>query len=1360
MDDVASEQSEQSSLHREMDLCRREKELAEREVALLRQEMELMRAGLQDREPPVNAEHRQANREKTSLSELKELVSVFDGAEGEYANWEKQIKFVKNAYALSDEKTKILISARLKGKALEWFHSRPENLESTLDDFCESMKGMFDHKPRKLVLRKRFEERDWKYSETFSEYVHEKVIMGNRVPVEDDEIVDYIIEGIPDQALRNQAKLQTFESVDVLRKAFEKVALRPRGTTWTKFAKGEPTFSTRYAAQGFKEAKTAEIKERETTGRGAVRCYRCQDIGHVSRECTKREISRSCFRCGEEGHFSRDCPKNTLVPGAQVGLVGETPREDDGFQREIKYELIYDEELFSFKLDTLLDSGSPISFIKEKFILKDAIEKTENYDSRFHGINNSKLKVLGKVQLQVSMNEMPKEKLEFFIVENNTMGSAVVLGRDALRKLGLNFDGRAINYVDESVEILNIDISGEKSDMADELQINSEIPCKIQDKLRDIFRKEYVLPERPESPEVEAEIKFVVKENQPFHFLPRRLAFAEKNEVRKKLDELLEKNVIRPSESEYASPIVLTKKKNGEMRMCVDYRKLNALMARDNYPLPVIEDQLDVLEGKVYFTSLDLKDGFYHINVAAESIKFTAFTTPFGLFEFLKCPFGVKPAPANFTRYVNKVLDKFIRSGEVVVFIDDFVIATVTLERHLEVLQEIFEVCVKNKLQLRIDKCKFLFKEIEYLGYKISKEGIRPTNRGIEAVLNFPIATNVKEIRSFIGLCSFFRRFIENFAIIAKPLYDLLRKDAKFRFGEKELEAFETLRIKLTEAPILSLYNHKHETELHCDASSIGFGAVLMQRKSDSRFHPVFYFSKRTTEVESKYHSFELETLAIVYALRRFRIYLYGIEFKIVTDCNSLTQALKKKDINPRIQRWALEFQEYDYTLEHREGSKMSHVDGLSRSNGILVIEDNSFEFSLALCQGRDAKIKALFKELEQKEHKIFELRNGLIYKKRGENLLFYVPRDMEPNILYKYHDEMGHIGIDKVCEIVQRHYWFPNLKKKVTTHVRNCLKCIAFSPTSGKVERKLHGESKEGTPFEVMHIDHTGPIDNRVVAKKYIFVTIDAFTKFVKLYATKTTNSREVIECLKHYFTHYSKPKKIVSDRGSAFTSAEFLEFVTEYGVQHVKIATASPQANGQVERVNRVLKAMLSKLTDNDLGKKWYKVLNDAEYSINNTISRATAETPSRLLFGVDQRGEVTDEVREFLKENINTQKRDFTEMREKARGQIVKSQEYNKTQYDRKHKDMHNYKVDDWVMIRNFESTAGVPHKLIPRFRGPYQIIKTLRNDRYVVADIEGFQITQKPYQGVWEPANMRLWRVPAVNSDQTSSEGDSN
>lgn len=363
------------------------------------------------------------------------------------------------------------------------------------------------------------------------------------------------------------------------------------------------------------------------------------------------------------------------------------------------------------------------------------------------------------------------------------------------------------------------------------------------------------------------------------------------------------------------------------------------------------------------------------------------------------------------------------------------------------------------------------------------------------------------------------------------------------------------------------------------------------------KLHPVFYYSKRTTETESKYHSFELETLAIIYALKRFRVYLQGIKFKILTDCNSLTLTLNKKDINPRIARWALDLQSYDYVIEHREGTRMKHVDALSRSCSVLVIEDNSFEFNLSICQNKDPKINLIRNDLEKQENSMYEMRNGVVFRKKNDKLMFYVPENMEHSVIYKYHDEMGHMATEKIYGTIAQNYWFPKMKEKISEHVKNCLKCISFSPPSRKVEGYLNNCPKGNVPFSTVHIDHFGSVNKQNAKKNYIFIVVDAFTKFVKLFPTKTTNTKEVINCLTRYFTYYSRPKILVSDRGSCFTSKEFNDFVNNLNIKHVKIATGSPQANGQVERTNRVLAPALAKMVHSD--KPWSKILPDIEFA-----------------------------------------------------------------------------------------------------------------------------------------------------------------
>lgn len=302
-------------------------------------------------------------------------------------------------------------------------------------------------------------------------------------------------------------------------------------------------------------------------------------------------------------------------------------------------------------------------------------------------------------------------------------------------------------------------------------------------------------------------------------------------------------------------------------------------------------------------------------------------------------------------------------------------------------------------------------------------------------------------------------------------------------------------------------------------------------------------------------------------------------------------------------------------------------------------------------------------------------------------------------------------------------------------------MKCIIYSPNSGKVEGQLHSIPKGDKPFNTVHIDHYGPLEKTSRQLKYIFLIVDAFTKFVKLYPCKSTDSKEVVKHMLLYFSTYSVPLRVVSDRGTAFTSQCFRDFLSEYNVQHILIATGTPRANGQAERVNRVITPMLAKLSKTT--DKWDEQLNQVQYVLNNTVNKSTGTTPSKLLFGVNQRGKVVDSLSDYLNEVLENPLESLDDIREKAAQKICKLQKYNQENYNKLHKTPTKYKEGDYVVIVNTDVTPGYNKKLIPKYKGPYIINKVLPNDRYVVKDIEGFQVTQIPFEGIFDTSRIRKW-----------------
>lgn len=1216
---------------------------------------------------------------------IARFIPKWDGTTN-FKIFQNKVLDVMSTYNCKPELLKLEVIEKLEGRARKWIEGG-NMVGKTLVEIMEQLEMMFDIEEPDVEMRKKLIKRTWRAGERFVDYYQEKLILAAPLMMDDEDTIGYIIEGMDDAVLQQQAKMMNFKELKHLLRSMAGIS-----------------------------------KEKQHLPR---KCYNCQMTGHMAAECKKeKQIKGACFRCGKEGHLIRDCP------GTLYHVRKGKPRTS-----------VIDVKLNSRTIEALVDTGSPISLIKEDEI-DEMIENNDNL-MNFVGINNSPLNILGSINTEITFEDKAEE-VELMIVDRDAIKTDLLLGRDFLRK----FDSKLIIgetelTFDEEDNTFNNDLMNIEHDLNISLEINNNLPVCVKNRVLDLYNTCYLERKEGQRDGIKYEMEIIVKDTEPCTSKPRPLSFAERDKVRSIIDDLLSKGYIRESKSEYCSPIVVVKKKNGERRLCCDYRQLNKIAASDNYPLPLIDELLEFLNGKKYFTTLDLRSGFHHIFVAETSRKYTSFVTPFGQYEWNRMPFGLKMGPSNFQRYINKIFEKLIAAKKIVVYVDDILLASQTVEEHLEILREVFMLLKENDMELRLDKCKFLVEQMNYLGYKVNAEGLHPNNDNVQGIIDYPIPANVKQVQRFLGMCSYFRKFVEGFSVIAKPLYDLLKKEARFTFGENELRSFEKLREKLMGNPVLSIFSPKAKTELHCDASSLGFGAILMQ-ENEGKMHPVFYYSKRTTPEESHYCSFELECLAIIYALKRFRMYLNGIPFKIVTDCNALQQTLNKKLINPRIARWARELSEYDYVTEHRAGTRMQHVDALSRTNEILVIEECPFENTLAILQDRDLDIVKIKETLMVQDHPHYELQNGLVYKKINKgDIKFLVPKQMENQVIRNYHDNFGHVGAEKVVDLIRKHYWFSDMKSKIEDHIRGCLKCIVYNVPSGKQEGFLHSIPKGDKPFDTIHIDHMGPLETRN-RYKYVFAVIDGFSKFVKLYPTRTTNTEEAVKCLENYFKDYSRPIRLVSDRGSGFTSTKFNEFMEKCNIKHILTAALTPRANGQIERVNRTMTPMIAKLIDKPNKKFWVEVLSDVEFALNNTIVKSIKTTPSKLLFGLEQRGEVNDKIAEYLNEfvwdedNIN-----FEESRQRAQNNINKSQEASERHYNKTKKEAVKYKEGDLVVIKNIDTTIGVSKKFIPKYKGPYKIERVLPNDRYVVTDIDGYQVTNKPFNSVYEANKIKLY-----------------
>ncbi|GKA83739.1 putative reverse transcriptase domain-containing protein [Tanacetum coccineum] len=429
------------------------------------------------------------------------------------------------------------------------------------------------------------------------------------------------------------------------------------------------------------------------------------------------------------------------------------------------------------------------------------------------------------------------------------------------------------------------------------------------------------LPGLPPTRQVEFQID-LVPGAAPVARAPYRLAPSEMKELSEQLKELSDKGFIRPSSSPWGAPVLFVKKKDGSFRMCIDYRELNKLTVKNRYPLPRIDDLFDQLQGSSVYSKIDLRSGYHQLRVREEDIPKTAFRTRYGHYEFQVMPFGLTNAPAVFMDLMNRVckpyLDKFV-----IVFIDDILIYSKNKKEHEEHLKLILELLKKEELYAKFSKCEFWIPKVQFLGHVIDSEGIHVDPAKIESIKDWTSPKSPTEIRQFLGLAGYYRRFIEGFSKIAKPMTKLTQKKIQFVWGDKQEAAFQLLKQKLCSAPILALPEGSEDFIAYCDASKKGLGTVLMQREK------VISYASRQLKIHEK--NYTTHDLAVVFALKIWRHYLYGTKCTVFTDHKSLQHILDQKELNMRQRRWLELLSDYDCDIRYHPGKANVVADALSR---------------------------------------------------------------------------------------------------------------------------------------------------------------------------------------------------------------------------------------------------------------------------------------------------------------------------------------------------------------------------------------------------------------------------------------------
>ncbi|GJY59472.1 putative reverse transcriptase domain-containing protein, partial [Tanacetum coccineum] len=741
------------------------------------------------------------------------------------------------------------------------------------------------------------------------------------------------------------------------------------------------------------------------------------------------------------------------------------------------------------------------------------------------------------------------------------------------------------------------------------------------------------LPGLPPTRQVEFQID-LVPGAAPVARAPYRLAPSEMKELSKKLKELSDKGFIRPSSSPWGAPVLFVKKKDGSFRICIDYQELNKLTVKNRYPLPRIDDLFDQLQGSSIYSKIDLRSGYHQLKVREEDISKTAFRTRYGHYEFQVMPFGLTNAPAVFMDLMNRVckpyLDKFV-----IVFIDDILIYSKNKQEHEEHLKLILELLKKEELYAKFSKCEFWIPKVQFLGHVIDSKGIHVDPAKIESVKDWTSPKTPTEIRQFLGLAGYYRRFIEGFSKIAKPMTKLTQKKVKFEWGDKQEAAFQLLKQKLCSAPILALPEGSEDFITYCDASKKGLGAVLMQREK-----VISYASRQLKIHEKNYTTHDLELGAVVFALKIWRHYLYGTKCTVFTDHKSLQHILDQKELNMRQRRWLELLSDYDCDIRYHPGKANVVADALSRKEREPPLRVRALVMTISLDlpkQILNAQTEARKPENIKSEDvggmlienaKFPEAIREQKLEPRADGTLCLNGRswlpcygDLRTVIMHESHKSKYsiHPGSDKMYQDMKKLYWWPNMKADIATYVNKCLTCAKVKAEHQRPSGLLVQPKIPEWKWDNITMDFVTKLPKTSQGYDTIWVIVDRLTKSAIFTPMRETDPLDKLArlYLKEVVTRHGIPVSIICDRDPRFASNFWRSLQNALGTNLDMSTAYHPQTDGQSERTIQTLEDMLRACAI-DFGKGWVNHLPLVEFSYNNSYHASIKAALFEALYG----------------------------------------------------------------------------------------------------------------------------------------------
>ncbi|CAA93236.1 retrotransposable element/transposon Tf2-type [Schizosaccharomyces pombe] len=984
-----------------------------------------------------------------------------------------------------------------------------------------------------------------------------------------------------------------------------------------------------------------------------------------------------------------------------------------------RYEMVLQAELPDFKcsIPCLIDTGAQANIITEETVRAHKLptrpwSKSVIYGGVYPNKINRKT-----IKLNISLNGI-SIKTEFLVVKKFSHPAAI------------SFTTLYDN---------NIEISSSKHTLS---QMNKVSNIVKEPELPDIYKEFKDITAETNTEKLPKPIKgleFEVELTQENYRLPIRnypLPPGKMQAMNDEINQGLKSGIIRESKAINACPVMFVPKKEGTLRMVVDYKPLNKYVKPNIYPLPLIEQLLAKIQGSTIFTKLDLKSAYHLIRVRKGDEHKLAFRCPRGVFEYLVMPYGISTAPAHFQYFINTILGE-AKESHVVCYMDDILIHSKSESEHVKHVKDVLQKLKNANLIINQAKCEFHQSQVKFIGYHISEKGFTPCQENIDKVLQWKQPKNRKELRQFLGSVNYLRKFIPKTSQLTHPLNNLLKKDVRWKWTPTQTQAIENIKQCLVSPPVLRHFDFSKKILLETDASDVAVGAVLSQKHDDDKYYPVGYYSAKMSKAQLNYSVSDKEMLAIIKSLKHWRHYLEStIEpFKILTDHRNLIGRItnESEPENKRLARWQLFLQDFNFEINYRPGSANHIADALSRIvdetepipkdsednsinfvNQISITDD--FKNQVVTEYTNDTKLLNLLNNEDKRVEENIQLKDGLLINSKDQILL---PNDTQltRTIIKKYHEEgkLIHPGIELLTNIILRRFTWKGIRKQIQEYVQNCHTCQINKSRNHKPYGPLQPIPPSERPWESLSMDFITALPESS-GYNALFVVVDRFSKMAILVpCTKSITAEQTARMFdQRVIAYFGNPKEIIADNDHIFTSQTWKDFAHKYNFVMKFSLPYRPQTDGQTERTNQTVEKLLRCVCSTHPN-TWVDHISLVQQSYNNAIHSATQMTPFEIVHRyspalsplelpsfsdkTDENSQETIQVFQTVKEHLNTNN--------------IKMKKY----FDMKIQEIEEFQPGDLVMVKR--TKTGFLHKsnkLAPSFAGPFYVLQKSGPNNY--------------------------------------------